>query len=147
MKRLITNPNSKRGRVNASSKMKCNPVKSSRVVRRRKTVTAAKIYSDGFSRYTPWSGAIDTWDNLEKFDRIDALEQFIDEMYYNDELGEGVINETQLNDLLWFEPEVVYEAVGLYYDDETGEVSDEPFEDEYEDDDYEDDEDEDEEDY
>lgn len=130
MKRLITNPNRRSVRVNASSKMKYKPVKSSRVIRRRKDITAAKVYSDGFSRYTPWSGAVDTWNNLKKFDRIDALEQFIDEMYYNDDLGEGVINETQLNDLLWFEPETVYEAVGLYYNAETDEVSDEPFEDE-----------------
>ena len=108
-------------------------VKSSVTVKNKK-VTAAKVYSDGFSNYTPWSGAVDTWNNLEQYDKLDALEAFIDDAYYNSELGEGVINETELNDLLWFEPETVYEAVGLYYDDETGEVSDEPFN-EYDEDD------------
>lgn len=96
----------------------------------RRPVKAARVYTDGFGSYTPWSGAKDTWDNLERFDCLDALEQFIDEAYYSDEAGEGVINETELNDLLWFEPETVYEAVGLYYNPDTDEVSDEPFEDE-----------------
>lgn len=96
----------------------------------RRAVTAAKLYTDGFGRYKPWSGAVETWNNLEKFDKLDALEQYIDEVYYNEGMGEGVINETELNDLLWFEPEHIYEMVGLYYDDNTGEVSDEPFDEE-----------------
>ncbi len=109
-------------------------VKSSKKLNRR-PVTAARVYTDGFGSYTPWSGAKDTWDILEQFDRIDALESYIDEVYYDESAGEGVINETELNDLLWFEPETVYEAVGLYYNPDTDEVSDEPFEDE---DDYDD---------
>lgn len=105
-------------------------VKSSRSVRGKRKVMAAKVYRDGFTGYEPWSGAVDTWNNLEKYDKIDELERYIDEMYYNEELGEGVIDETGLNDLLWFEPEAVYEAVGLYYDSYHDRVSDEPFDDE-----------------
>lgn len=104
-------------------------VKSSLSVR-KKPVTAAKLYTDGLGNYTPWSGAVDTWNILEQFDKLDALESYIDEVYYNDSMGEGIINETELNDLLWFEPETVYEAVGLYYNPDTDEVSDEPFDDE-----------------
>lgn len=109
-------------------------VKASKKLSKNKPIKAAKMYSDGFSNYTPWSGAIDTWNTLEEYNRLDALESYIDEMYYNDEFGEGVISETELNDLLWFEPGIVFEAVGLYYNDETGEVSDEPFDDEDEED-------------
>lgn len=105
-------------------------VKSSRVIRGKRKVMAARVYRDGLSEYRPWSGAVDTWDALETFGKIDALEAFIDEMYYDENAGEGVINETELNDLLWFEPETVYEAVGLYYDPQTDTVSDEPFDDE-----------------
>lgn len=102
----------------------------------KRPIKAAKVYTDGFGSYTPWSGATQTWSILEQFDKLDELEAYIDEVYYNEEIGEGVINETELNDLLWFEPETVYEAVGLYYNEETDEVSDEPFEDEdYEEDD------------
>ena len=61
-------------------------------------------------------------------------------MFYDESRGEGVIGETELNDLLWFEPEHIYEYVGLYYNPDTDEVSDEPFDeddDEYDDEDYE----------
>lgn len=119
---------------NPKRRSRVSGVRASRNLHRKRAVTAAKVYTDGFGNYRPWSGAVDTWDNLEKFDRLDALESYIDDMYYNDEMGEGVINETELNDLLWFEPETVYEAVGLYYNDDTGEVSDEPF-DEYDEED------------
>lgn len=92
----------------------------------RRPIKAAKITTD-FSNFKPWSGAVDTWNELEKWDKIDLLEQILDDTYYNEEAGEAVMSETELNDLLWFEPETVYEWVGLYYNDETGEVSDEPF--------------------
>lgn len=98
----------------------------------RRPVKAARITTD-FSNFKPWSGAVDTWNELEKWDKIDLLEQILDDTYYNEEAGEAVLSETELNDLLWFEPETVYEWVGLYYNDETGEVSDEPFDEEDED--------------
>lgn len=108
-------------------------ISSGTKITKKKSVTAARVYTDGFSGYKPWSGAVDTWNNLEKFDKIDELEAFIDEMYYDESAGTGVINETALNDLLWFEPETVYEAVGLYYDEDSDTVSDEPFDaDDYE---------------
>ena len=110
------------------------PVKASKLRkgRNRKAVTAARLTID-FGQYKPWSGAVDTWDNLERFDKIDLLEQILDDTYYNEAAGEAILSETELNDLLWFEPETVYEWVGLYYNDETGEVSDEPFDDDYDD--------------
>lgn len=136
MKRKFhVSPKSKRG-VTASRHIgnprngrRMSGVRSSRSVRRKDSVTAAKIYTDGFGNYQPWSGAVETWENLDKFDKLDALESYLDEAYYNDELGEGALSETELNDLLWFEPEHIYEVVGLYYDEDTGEVSDEPFDD------------------
>lgn len=107
---------------------------STRVSRRRKPIKAAKLISDAFDGYTPWSGAKDTAEALDRYDKWDALANFIDEVYYNEDIGEGVIDETKLNDLLWFEPGYVAEAVGLYYDEETGEWSDEPFDEDSEED-------------
>ena len=95
----------------------------------RKSITAARLTID-FGKFEPWSGAVDTWRTLEEYDKIDLLEQILDDTYYNEEVGEAILSETELNDLLWFDPETVYEWVGLYYNDETGEVSDEPFDDE-----------------
>ena len=109
-------------------------IKSSKRRNTRRPVKAARITTD-FSNFKPWSGAVDTWNELEKWDKIDLLEQILDDTYYNEEAGEAVLSETELNDLLWFEPETVYEWVGLYYNDETGEVSDEPFDEEDEDED------------
>lgn len=133
MKRFVrstTNSNSQAGKRNVMSS------KTVRGHRNKKSVMATKVYTDGFSSYTPWSGAVDTWENLEKYDKLDTLEAILDDIYYNSEIGEGVINETELNDLLWFQPEDVYEWVGLYYNPDTDEVSDEPFDDD--DDEYED---------
>lgn len=106
----------------------------------KKSVEAASVIQNGLSEYKPWSGAKDTWEILEKFGKLDELENYIDERFYDESRGEGVIGETELNDLLWFEPEHIYEYVGLYYNPDTDEVSDEPFdedEDEYDDEDYE----------
>ena len=109
------------------------PVKASKLRKgkNRKSITAARLTID-FGKFEPWSGAVDTWRTLEEYDKIDLLEQILDDTYYNEEAGEAILSETELNDLLWFEPETVYEWVGLYYNDETGEVSDEPFDDEIE---------------
>ena len=80
-----------------------------------------------FFEFQPWSGAVDTWNTLHDYDKLDELEAILDTTYIDSE-GNCIMSETELNDLLWFEPETVYEWVGLYYDPETGEVSDEPFE-------------------
>lgn len=120
--------------------MKRNSIKANKKSAKRRPITAARITTD-FSNFKPWSGAVDTWSELEKWDKIDLLEQILDDTYYNEEAGEAVMSETELNDLLWFEPETVYEWVGLYYNDETGEVSDEPFDSDDEDDEYDEDED------
>ena len=88
-----------------------------------------RLFTD-FCNFKPWSGAVDTWDNLEKYDKIGQLEAVLEDIY-----PDG-ISEVQLNDILWFEPETVYVWVGLYYDSNTGEVSDEPFDNEDDDDDF-----------
>ncbi len=132
-KGFIMSPGGRKRSVKASSAVnKRSPagIRASKNQTKNRTVTAAKVYADGFDNYTPWSGAKHTWNNLEKFDRLDALIDFIDDAYYSDEFGEGAISETELNELLWFEPETVYDVVGLYYNPDTDEVSDEPFDEE-----------------
>lgn len=72
--------------------------------------------------YKPWSGAISTWDKIEEAGKLDELEAVLEDVYPD---GIGM---TELNDLLWFEPETVFEWLGL--DKEGNEPSDE--DDEYE---------------
>lgn len=110
-------------------------VQASTKRRSRARVMAAKV-AMSFDEFKPWSGAVDTWNTLKDFGKLDLFEQILDDTYYDESAGEAVINETELNDLLWFEPETVYEWVGLYYNDETGEVSDEPFDDYDDEEDY-----------
>ena len=64
-----------------------------------------------------WSGAIDT---LKDIERANCETEFMD---YLEEIFEGDIpTDTQVNDFIWFERDMIYEAMGL---DENGEVVDE----------------------
>ena len=65
-----------------------------------------KVYSN-LQSFKPWSGAVDTWEKIEDAGKIDELDALLEEIY-----PEG-LGETELNDLLWFEPEWVLEALGL----------------------------------
>ena len=75
-----------------------------------------KIYKEeSLSNFEWWSGAEDTaqriWEEQgsEGFDQLEAI---LEDMY-----PDG-IDETELNDLLWFEPETVYEWLGIGDEDE-----------------------------
>lgn len=65
------------------------------------------------TKYTPWSGAIDTYNTIEEADKLEEFESLIDELY-----PEG-IEETQLNDILWFDDDWILEQLGLSEDEET----------------------------
>ena len=70
-----------------------------------------KIITD-FSEYSPWSGAVDTYNKIEEAGLLGDLESALEDIY-----PEG-IDQTSLNDLLWFEPEYVLSLVGLESEDE-----------------------------
>lgn len=57
--------------------------------------------------FEPWSGAVDTYERIKREGKLDELDDVLDEIY-----PDG-IHETELNDLLWFEPETVYEWLGM----------------------------------
>lgn len=57
--------------------------------------------------FDAWSGAVDTKKKIIEADRGDEFLEALEE-YYPDGM-----TETELNDLLWFEPEVCYEYAGL----------------------------------
>ena len=67
-----------------------------------------RIYSElDLNTFEAWSGAVNTLDRIRREGKCEELESVLEESY-----PEG-IDETELNDLLWFEPETVYEWVGL----------------------------------
>ena len=57
--------------------------------------------------FEPWDGAVNTYERLERNNKLNDLEWLLPELFNGD------IEETELNDLLWFEPDTVYEMVGL----------------------------------
>lgn len=62
--------------------------------------------------YTPWSGAISTYETIVEAGKKEEFESLIEELY-----PEG-IEEVTLNDILWFEPEFILESLGLSEEEE-----------------------------
>lgn len=62
--------------------------------------------------FEPWSGAVGTYRRLERNNKLNELERLLPEIFNDD------VEETELNDLLWFEPNTVYELVGLQTESE-----------------------------
>ena len=76
-----------------------------------------KIYRDeSLSNFKFWSGAIA---NAEEF-TTEELDQITAELETLDG-GDGY-DETQINDLMWFEPEYLASLIGLEWDSETGKI-------------------------
>lgn len=66
------------------------------------------IYKEfDFDSFQPWSGAVDTYNRIQEEGKGAALETILDELY-----PDGM-TETELNDLLWFEPETIFEWLGI----------------------------------
>ena len=81
-----------------------------------------KIYrEERLSCFEFWSGAKDTaeriWEEMGEsgFDTVEAI--------LEDTYPEG-IDETTLNDIFWFEPETIYEWLGMSNDDDEEEEED-----------------------
>ena len=77
-----------------------------------------KIYRDeSLSNFEFWSGAIA---NAEEF-TLEELDRIGEELETLNCEGDGY-EETQINDLMWFEPEYLASLIGLEWDSETGKV-------------------------
>jgi len=80
--------------------------KVSKVSQPKKLDEDLKIISD-ISQYSPWAGAVDTWNKIEEENMIDELESMLEDLY-----PEG-LTVTQLNDILWFDSEMILEQLGI----------------------------------
>ena len=67
-----------------------------------------------FSNFKPWSGAVETWERIEEAGKVDELEFILDGVYPDSDS----MSDTELNDLLWFEPETVFEWLGIEDEDD-----------------------------
>ena len=71
----------------------------------------------GIRDFQPWSGAKDTWKHIIEQGKADEFDDLIEELY-----PDG-IDETKLNDLLWFDANWIYQTLGMknpYGEDEEG---------------------------
>ena len=68
-----------------------------------------------------WSGAVDTLQTIRNAGKLDEWESFI-ESYYADS-GE-IPTLTEINDLLWFESEWIFDNLGISEDDDSDDDSD-----------------------
>ena len=64
-------------------------------------------YELDLNRFEAWSGAKETLERIQREEKCSLLEQILDDIY-----PDGM-TETELNDLLWFESETVYEWLGI----------------------------------
>ena len=72
-----------------------------------------KIYMEKpLATFEFWSGAVDTANRIDELDKWDELEEILEDEYPNG------IDETELNDLFWMEPEIIFEWLGINNEDE-----------------------------
>ena len=64
-------------------------------------------YELDLNSFQAWSGAKDTLDRIQREGKCAELENVLEELY-----PDGM-TETELNDLLWFDSESVYEWLGI----------------------------------
>ena len=75
-----------------------------------------KIYrEESLSNFEFWSGAIS---NAEEF-TPEELDRIGEELEAENPDG---MDETEINDLMWFEPEYLANLIGLDWDSETGKI-------------------------
>ena len=75
-----------------------------------------KIYrEESLSNFEFWSGAIS---NAEEF-TPEELDRIGEELEAENPDG---MDETEINDLMWFEPEYLASLIGLEWDSETGKI-------------------------
>ena len=72
-----------------------------------------KIISETtLKNFRAWAGAVETQEKIIDAGKADAFDQMMEELY-----PDG-LTDTQLNDILWFEEEWIYETLDIPADDE-----------------------------
>ena len=74
---------------------------------RKGGLTMTITYELDLNSFEAWSGAKDTLDRIQREGKCAELENILEELH------PGGMTETELNDLLWFDSESVYEWLGI----------------------------------
>lgn len=67
-------------------------------------------YELNLENFNAWSGAVSTLDRIREEGKCEELESMLEELFPNG------MTETELNDLLWFECEWLFESLGIEED-------------------------------
>ena len=70
------------------------------------------IQEIGIANFDAWSGAVETKQTIIDNNKENAFDSLIEELY-----PDG-LTDTQLNDLLWFDEEWIFESLGICEDEE-----------------------------
>jgi len=71
-----------------------------------------RIYKEmPLADFEPWAGAVPIYNRIRNDGKLDDLEAVMTELY-----PDGV-DETMLNDILWFDTDWVYETLGIVDED------------------------------
>lgn len=71
---------------------------------------------ESIADFKAWSGAVDTQNRIIEENKENEFDQLIEELY-----PDG-LDETQLNDILWFEEEWIFESLGISEEEEDEET-------------------------
>lgn len=66
-----------------------------------------RISTEGIRNFKPWDGAVTTFNNILEAGKMDQFERQLEEEY-----PEG-IGSTELNDMLWFDADYIYNRLGM----------------------------------
>lgn len=69
----------------------------------------------GIDNYKPWSGAVYAWNTIQDENKVEELDLLLEELY-----PDG-IDEGKLNDLLWFDYEMIFGSLGISDEEEEDE--------------------------
>ena len=75
---------------------------------------------ENFNNFEPWSGAVSTWQRIINEGKADEADRYLEEI----EPAEGW-TKTAINELLWFDSDLVYKALGMRPDNCSKRTADE----------------------
>ena len=79
-----------------------------------------KEYDYNDLKENSWSGAVNTLRRIEEANKEEELMNFLEDIFY-----ENIPSDTDVNDLLWFDSELIYESLGITDEDEDEVIEDE----------------------
>lgn len=61
-----------------------------------------------FSEYKPWGGAIVTYEKIEEEGKLKELEKYLDDFFFA-----GTPTDEEVNDVLWYEDEDIFNVLNI----------------------------------